>query len=221
MIVHVAARASESGVGRVVVATDAPAVFDAVQRARLRGRDDAMPITNPAPTASSRRCSARSGRRGRYDRQRAGRSADHRAGHHPRRARLRSRRRRSTSRRSASRSSARRKRPTPTSSRSSARRSAAAGCARSISRAPPRRAGEGPLYHHIGLYAYRRAALERFVSLAPSSLERREKLEQLRALEAGMRIDAEIVALGAARRRHAGRPRTRPHNASRQMNSRT
>jgi 3-deoxy-manno-octulosonate cytidylyltransferase (CMP-KDO synthetase) len=53
--------------------------------------------------------------------------------------------------------------------------------------------GDGPLYHHIGLYAYRRAALERFVSLRPSVLERREKLEQLRALEAGMRIDAEIV----------------------------
>jgi 3-deoxy-manno-octulosonate cytidylyltransferase (CMP-KDO synthetase) len=53
--------------------------------------------------------------------------------------------------------------------------------------------GEGPLYHHIGLYAYRRAALERFVSLQPSPLERREKLEQLRALEAGMRIDVAIV----------------------------
>jgi 3-deoxy-D-manno-octulosonate cytidylyltransferase len=54
-------------------------------------------------------------------------------------------------------------------------------------------AGEGPLYHHIGLYAYRRAALERFVALPPSPLERREKLEQLRALEAGMRIDVAIV----------------------------
>lgn len=54
--------------------------------------------------------------------------------------------------------------------------------------------GEGPLYHHIGLYAYRRAALERFVSLPPSPLERRERLEQLRALEAGMRIDASVVA---------------------------
>ncbi|MDO3435766.1 3-deoxy-manno-octulosonate cytidylyltransferase [Rhizobium sp. CBN3] len=53
--------------------------------------------------------------------------------------------------------------------------------------------GKGPLYHHIGLYAYRRAALERFVSLGPSTLEKRESLEQLRALEAGMRIDAEIV----------------------------
>lgn len=53
--------------------------------------------------------------------------------------------------------------------------------------------GAGPLYHHIGLYAYRRAALERFVSLSPSVLERRESLEQLRALEAGMRIDVEIV----------------------------
>jgi 3-deoxy-manno-octulosonate cytidylyltransferase (CMP-KDO synthetase) len=54
--------------------------------------------------------------------------------------------------------------------------------------------GEGPLYHHIGLYAYRRAALERFVALPPSALEKREKLEQLRALEAGMRIDAAIVS---------------------------
>ncbi len=53
--------------------------------------------------------------------------------------------------------------------------------------------GDGPLYHHIGLYAYRREALERFVALGPSPLERRERLEQLRALEAGMRIDAEIV----------------------------
>jgi 3-deoxy-manno-octulosonate cytidylyltransferase (CMP-KDO synthetase) len=53
--------------------------------------------------------------------------------------------------------------------------------------------GDGPRYHHIGLYAYRRAALERFVSLPPSPLERREKLEQLRALEAGMRIDIMIV----------------------------
>jgi 3-deoxy-manno-octulosonate cytidylyltransferase (CMP-KDO synthetase) len=53
--------------------------------------------------------------------------------------------------------------------------------------------GDGPQYHHIGLYAYRRAALERFVSLAPSPLELQEKLEQLRALEAGMRIDIGIV----------------------------
>lgn len=53
--------------------------------------------------------------------------------------------------------------------------------------------GPGPLYHHIGLYAYRRKALERFVSLGPSALEKRESLEQLRALEAGMRIDVEIV----------------------------
>jgi 3-deoxy-D-manno-octulosonate cytidylyltransferase len=54
--------------------------------------------------------------------------------------------------------------------------------------------GDGPLYHHIGLYAYRRPALERFVGLPASTLERRERLEQLRALEAGMRIDVAIVA---------------------------
>ena len=53
--------------------------------------------------------------------------------------------------------------------------------------------GDGPLFHHIGLYAWRRSALSRFVALPPSPLERREKLEQLRALEAGMRIDVSIV----------------------------
>ena len=53
--------------------------------------------------------------------------------------------------------------------------------------------GDGPRYHHIGLYAYRRGALARFVALPPSPLETREKLEQLRALEAGMRIDVTVV----------------------------
>jgi 3-deoxy-manno-octulosonate cytidylyltransferase (CMP-KDO synthetase) len=53
--------------------------------------------------------------------------------------------------------------------------------------------GDGPRYHHIGLYAYRRPALERYVGLPPSELEQREKLEQLRAIEAGMRIDVAIV----------------------------
>lgn len=54
-------------------------------------------------------------------------------------------------------------------------------------------AGDGPCYHHIGLYAYRRAALARFVALPPGVLERRERLEQLRALEAGMRIAVALV----------------------------
>jgi 3-deoxy-manno-octulosonate cytidylyltransferase (CMP-KDO synthetase) len=54
--------------------------------------------------------------------------------------------------------------------------------------------GEGPLWHHVGVYAYRRAALSRFVALPESALERREKLEQLRALEAGMRIGCAQVA---------------------------
>lgn len=53
--------------------------------------------------------------------------------------------------------------------------------------------GPGPLYHHIGLYAWRRAALERFTGLPPSPLEQREKLEQLRALEAGMRVAVAVV----------------------------
>jgi 3-deoxy-manno-octulosonate cytidylyltransferase (CMP-KDO synthetase) len=53
--------------------------------------------------------------------------------------------------------------------------------------------GEGPHYHHIGIYAYRREVLGGFVKLPPSELEKREKLEQLRALEAGMRIDVAVV----------------------------
>jgi 3-deoxy-manno-octulosonate cytidylyltransferase (CMP-KDO synthetase) len=53
--------------------------------------------------------------------------------------------------------------------------------------------GDGPLYQHIGLYGYKRQALERFVSLSPSTLEKRETLEQLRALEAGMTIHAAII----------------------------
>ncbi len=53
--------------------------------------------------------------------------------------------------------------------------------------------GEGPLWHHIGLYAYRRLALEQFVAHPPGAIERRERLEQLRALEMGLRIDAARV----------------------------
>ena len=53
--------------------------------------------------------------------------------------------------------------------------------------------GDGDHFHHIGLYAYRRDALTRFVALPASPLEKREKLEQLRALEAGMRIDVALV----------------------------
>jgi len=53
--------------------------------------------------------------------------------------------------------------------------------------------GDGPVYHHVGLYAYRRAALSAFCKLPPSPLERRERLEQLRALEAGMTIYAGLI----------------------------
>lgn len=57
----------------------------------------------------------------------------------------------------------------------------------------PAPTGDGPVFHHIGIYAYRRAALARFTSLPPSPLERRERLEQLRALENGMRIEVALV----------------------------
>ena len=82
------------------------------------------------------------------------------------------------------------------------RNRADAGCGRSISPARARRGARAAL-HHIGLYAYRREALGRFVAAPPSPLERREKLEQLRALEAGMRVDIALVDTRAARRRRA------------------
>ncbi len=78
----------------------------------------------------------------------------------------------------------------------------------------PAPSGDGPLYHHIGLYAYRREALERFVRLKPSPLEQREKLEQLRALEAGMRIDVvrvDTVPLGVDTQEHLEKARTQLH----------
>ena len=68
-----------------------------------------------------------------------------------------------------------------------------------FSRATVPSAPDGPHYHHIGLYGFRRAALDRFVFLPPGRLEMLERLEQLRALEAGMRIDAvrvDTVPLG-------------------------
>lgn len=58
----------------------------------------------------------------------------------------------------------------------------------------PAPTGPGPVWHHIGIYAFTRPALERFCALPPSPLERREKLEQLRALEAGMTIGVKLVA---------------------------
>lgn len=81
----------------------------------------------------------------------------------------------------------------------------------------PTATGDGRFLHHIGIYAYRRHALEKFVSLPPSPLEIKEKLEQLRALEAGMRIDVAIVdtvplgvdtqeGLGKARAMMKGKP---------------
>jgi 3-deoxy-manno-octulosonate cytidylyltransferase (CMP-KDO synthetase) len=79
-----------------------------------------------------------------------------------------------------------------------------------FSRAPVP-SGEGERWHHIGLYAYRRHALERFVALPPGALEQREKLEQLRALEHGMRIDAvavDTVPLGVDTPEDLARART-------------
>jgi 3-deoxy-manno-octulosonate cytidylyltransferase (CMP-KDO synthetase) len=54
--------------------------------------------------------------------------------------------------------------------------------------------GEGPVWRHIGIYGYRREALKRFCAAPPSPLEKREKLEQLRALELGLSIWAATVS---------------------------
>ena len=99
----------------------------------------------------------------------------------------------STSRRWRRRSGARRSATIRTSSRRSARAIGAAAAARALFHPRARALGRGRLLHHIGLYAYRREALARFVALPPSPLELRERLEQLRALEAGMRIDIALV----------------------------
>ena len=91
-------------------------------------------------------------------------------------------------------------------------------------------AGEGPIWHHIGIYAYRRAALERLARLPPSPLERRERLEQLRALEAGMSIGVarvDTVPLGVdtpadlERARALLAPRTAPQRAAQRTRTRS
>ena len=194
MIVHVWSGRCERRIGPVAVAADADGIAGGARRSAATGGADPRRTTPPAPTASSRRS----------------------ASSIPTAATTSSSTCRATCRPSI------RSRSPPCSARSATRDvdiatlaaeiaredertnpnvvkvvgvagRAAGACARSISPAPPRPAGEGPLYHHIGIYAYRRAALERFVALPPCALEKREKLEQLRALEAGMRIDVAIV----------------------------
>ena len=194
MIVHVLRRAQEADVGPVVVATDSRRDRRCGEgRGRPRGDDAQRPCDRLGPhlrgarqgrpgaaaPASSSTCRATCRRCSGADIRAALApladpavdiatlaAGDHRRG---------------------------RARPIRTSSRRSARRSAP-GRLRALyftrATAP---SGDGPLYHHIGLYAYRRAALARFVALPPSPLEQRERLEQLRALEAGMRIDVALV----------------------------
>ncbi len=192
MIVHVLRRAQEARIGEVVVATDSEAIAAAVEKAGGRavmtradhasGSDriyEALEALDPeAPHRHRRQC--------------AGRPADHRAGRHPRRARAA--RRPGGRYRDARRRDHRSGRAHQSERRQGGRRAGLAGPAARALFHPRRRAtGDGPHYHHIGLYAYRRAALERFVKLPPSANEQRERLEQLRALEAGMRIDVALV----------------------------
>ena len=192
MIVHVLRRAQAAQIGEAVVATDSEAVQAAVEKSggravmtradHVSGSDriyEALEALDPEhridivvnvqgdlPTIDP---------------------ADIRAG-----ARRRCPIRPSISPRSPPSSPIRPSAPIRTWSRSRARRSRPAAFApTTFTRADA--TGPGPHYHHIGLYAYRRAALERFVKLPPSANEQREKLEQLRALDAGMRIDVAVV----------------------------
>ena len=192
MIVHVLRRAQAAKIGEAVVATDSEAVAAAVEKAGGRAVMTRADHVSGSDRIYRGAGGARSRTPHRHRGQCAGRPADHRARRHPRGARRRSPTRRSISRRSPPRSPTRPSAPIRTWSRSTARRSRPAACAPTrFTRADA--TGPGPHYHHIGLYAYRRAALERFVKLPPSANEQREKLEQLRALDAGMRIDVAMV----------------------------
>ena len=193
MIVHVWRRAMEAEIGRVVVATDARIVA-CDRRGRWRGGDDAgRPSVGLRPRV-------RGGRPGRPPRAISRSSSTCRATCRrssrascglPRAALARSA---PTSPRSACEITAEDERTNPNvvkvvgTPHRGPRRLRALYFTRAT--APY---GEGPLFHHIGMYAYRRRALERFVSLPPSALEKREKLEQLRALEHGMRIEVSLV----------------------------
>ena len=213
MIVHVWRRAVVAEVAPVVVACGDPEIAEAIEAVGGPRGADRSAACRPAPTASTRRSCAST-----------------RSAGTTRSSMSRATCRCSTPPRSASRSpgSPTRKptsRPWPQSSRTTAAladtsvNKVVAGFA---DPALPARAlyfskavvpwGDGPHYEHIGLYAYRRAALERFVALPRGVLEQRERLEQLRALEAGMRISVSLIEPGTPRRpgRHPGRSRTRP-----------
>ena len=198
MIVHVLRRAQEAGVGPVVVATDSEAIAAAVAKAGGR----AVMTRGDHATGSDRMHEALAlldpERRGRHRAQRPGRSADPCAARHQGRARAAFRpggRHRHAGRGNPHRRRAHR---TRTWSRWSARRSRPAGSGRSISPARPRLTAKVRCTTISGSTPIRRAALDRFVALPPSPLEQQERLEQLRALEAGMRIDvrSSIVPLG-------------------------
>ena len=193
MIVHVWRRAMAAEAGRVVVATDTEEIVAAVRKA---GGEAVMTRARPCLRLRPRvrgRQPRRSGGRFRDHPQPAGRSAGHGARHRPRLPRpLQDKGPQIAT--IAAVITAADDRTNPNSVKVVGTPTGVPGRLRALyftrATAP---AGEGPLYHHFGMYAYRRSALERFVSLRPSTLEKREQLEQLRALEDGMRIDVTLV----------------------------
>ena len=204
MIVHVMRRAEAAQIGPVVVATDTPEIAAAVKA----GGGEAVMTRADHPSGSDRIFEALRhldpGRPGRDRRQSCRAICRPSRRRHPRGARAARRPGGRYRDAGAPKSAPRRKRTNPNVVKavgSPVGRERLRALYFTRATAPY---GDGPLYHHIGLYAYRRAALERFVALPPSPLEQREKLEQLRALEAGMRIDVAIVDTVPLRRRHAG-----------------
>ena len=195
MIAHVVERALAGGIGPVAVAADAATIAEALAGSGARGRPDApRPPVRLRPHLRGAAARLDPGRPLRRGRQPAGRLPDHLAAAvaaalgplddadvDDRHARRRDRRTSTSA-------------PTRTSSRSSASPVArAAGCGRSISPAPPRPRATGRSTTISASTPIGATALERFVALPPSPLEKRERLEQLRALEAGMRIDVAII----------------------------
>ena len=211
MIVHMLDRGREADIGPVAVACGDAEIADAVRAAGGTRGADRSDAAVAAPTGCTPRWPSSIRRAARRGGQPAGRLADHPAGASARRCWRRWPTRRATSRTLVA--------PIVSDERGAHRvgregglrvrpRAQTVAPALYFSRAPIPW-GDGPRWHHIGIYAYRRAALARFVALPPAPLERRESLEQLRALEAGMRIACARDRARAVRRRYAGRPGAR------------
>ena len=197
MIVHMLERGREADLGPVAVACGDAVIADAVRAAGGTGGADRSGAAVGLRSRVRRAGGTRSGGAARRGGQPAGRLPHHHGRAIAAGGGAAAPTRPATSARWWCRSP-RRRRPTP---RRSSRPRARSPRAQTVAPAlyfsrQPIPWGDGPRWHHVGIYAYRRAALARYVALPPSPLERRENLEQLRALEAGMRIGCARIEHG-------------------------